>query len=315
MTPASSHITNTTDSELSQLGPWHQDRRHRYSIRAGEDNESSDILDVDHDVFPCPLEPPLVSEVVTHDDVDRDPEPVSESSAEAISIDDMRSVDSLGDGRGDREHSFSSPLTKTAAPAQANKDGCIQLLYSYIELQPHQVCFLFLISLPPLSSPYTPSFTFPSYFLNMHVERAFLLVAGQHIQVPDVAFPEECRTWLGVAEEQSRTTELAACTCKPDGHASVRGDRRGGCCLDTEDGELSRNSAAAPAVTAPCDSHGHHAYAYRQTHHGRDLASGLLVRTPLLFVARTLNTQRSSALLTQLERDGTCMMDAWVRWH
>lgn len=136
--------------------------------------------------------------------------------------------------------------------------------------------FLFSFLVNHHRLPITP-FHFLS--LNMHAERAFLLVAGQHIQISDFAFDvsqanaDECGTWCGTVPGQSRTSGLSTSGHGHSSHASVRDDLAGGCCLDTEDRQLSRNHAAATGVAAARNSHDRHAHAYRQTHEGRELPS------------------------------------------
>ncbi|KAI0089075.1 hypothetical protein BDY19DRAFT_993308 [Irpex rosettiformis] len=126
----------------------------------------------------------------------------------------------------------------------------------------------------------------------MHAEHAFLLVAGQPTQVSDFAFSlaqtnlDDGSGWLNGVEEHSKTLEHAASAHKHSSHASVRGDTKGGCSLDTEDRQLSRNPTAATAVTTARESHDRHAHAYRQTHEGREQAS-----------------------VSVLERHGPCIMD------
>ena len=222
-----------------------------------------DYLDADLDALPLFLDVVLSSEDAAPDESNR---------AEAISIDDMRAVDSLGESRGDREHSFSSPLTKTGA--SAHKDGCSHLFHYILDPEPAQVCFSFPFLLTTTTFPYLP---FKFLYLNMHAERAFLLVAGQHIQVSDFAFDvsqanaDECGTWCGPVPAQSRTLGPSFGGRRHPSHASVRDDLAGGCSLDTEDRQLSRNHAAATGVSAAHNSHDRHAHAYRQTHEGREL--------------------------------------------
>lgn len=226
-----------------------------------------DYLDTDLDVLRLFLDVVLSSE-------DAAPDWDESNRTEAISIDDMRAVDSLGESRGDREHSFSSPLTKTGA--SAHKDGCTHLFRYILDPEPAQVCFSFPLLLTTTAFLYPP---FNFLFLNMHAERAFILVAGQHIQVADFGFnvsqanADECGTWCNTVTGQSMVSGPSTSGRRHSSHASIRDDLAGGCCLDTEDSQLSRNHAAATGVAAARNSHDRHAHAYRQTHEGRELRS------------------------------------------
>jgi hypothetical protein len=114
----------------------------------------------------------------------------------------------------------------------------------------------------------------------MHVDRAFVLVAGQHSQAPSYLLSSDAG--LCAQDFNARPNAASERITSPNSiltgskRHTLRDSRR----LDTKDAELNQGSAAAK-VQAARDIHGHHAHAYRQDHEGLECMSTCSVRSLL----------------------------------